>query len=107
MSYLVTVTFDLSRVTAPRVPCSRVYASVPALMALRVTRSMIAAQANSRKLFVVEQLRYQYPPKGTLRFNIRTASIALEPARGDIVRCFHRLPGIDGAPNRPTARRSE
>ena len=30
-----------------------------------------------------------------------------EAARGEIVRCFHRLPGIDGAPNRPTARRSE
>jgi hypothetical protein len=55
-----------------------------------------AAERGAGVAFVVEALRDQYPPKGTLRFHIRAADIALEPARGEIVGCSHRLPGVNG-----------
>src|ERR1017187_5037423 len=61
-----------------------------------------AVERGAGVAFVVKGLRDQYPSKGTLRFHIRAADIALDPARREIVRCLHRLAGVDGGPDRPT-----
>ena len=85
--------------------------SIPMWTGFRsVATTCRAVQLLPLRLFPVRSatdtlVRYQYPPKGTLGFHIRAAEIVLQPARGEIVRCSHRLAGVDGAPNRPTARR--
>ena len=52
MPLSASLTLDLSRVVAPRVPCSRAYSSLPARIAVSQTSSITQAAAKRRSSFV-------------------------------------------------------